>query len=87
MDEFWSESLEDDVTVGKAHAHKAQSKVRWEMARESSRDIWRRLRTGSGASPNLTNGNINPNTGNWYSYSIPGAPGSLSGDTFYPMPG
>lgn len=81
---IWFESLDDARNEVHALLTRASQRNGWEMARPGDRELNERMHTGSGMTPRTTNGTVNPATGLWYGYSIPGMPGTMAGTNFYP---
>ena len=83
--DVWFESLDDAGNEVQAILARSARRTRWEMARVADREANERMQTGGGPTPKNTNGTVNPATGLWYSYSVPGMRASMSGTDFHPM--
>ena len=83
--DIWFESLDNEGNEVHTIFKRASQRTQWEMARSGDREASERMLTGTCPTPRNTNGTVNPATGVWYGYSIPGMPASISGATFYPM--
>lgn len=80
------ESVYDAGDVFSAVLARARQRTRAEIESAPKREAQDRIHQGTGAMPTNVSGALNPATGTWQEWSVPGVPGSMNTITFYPRP-
>ena len=77
-------ALGDEGRALRGILDRARARMRNDLADPAMREAQERIRQGPAFTSKDIGGALNPATGLWHTFSVPGIPGLCSGATYYP---